>query len=247
MVNDNKTTAFDDKQYANAYPDGVADHYWHLARNDIIADSLTDEAYNDAVVLEVGCGRGFVVNSLRMRGFDVYGVELANVEVTHQAERFVTVATDALELPISFRESVSVVLLLDVIEHIADPISFLRSLKIAYPRLAKVVVTVPARQEIWSNFDDYFGHFRRYDLESSRALVREVEGELVTVRYFFHVLYFSALLVRLLRLKRGVKLAGPSTRRGRIVNRIIAKIFGYEYKLALRRLPGSSLLVVFKW
>jgi len=247
MSIDNKTSAFDGKQYADAYPDGVTDHYWHLARTNIIASTLTDYASAESIILEVGCGRGFVVRSLRSSGFNINGVELADVNVTHEAKPFVDAATDATDLPASYRESVSTILLLDVIEHISDPVTFLNNIKISYPNLDNVVITVPARQEIWSNFDDYFGHHRRYDIKSSKALVDKLGAELVTTRYFFHVLYLFALPMKFLPFDREVQITAPSGFFSRLINRVIANILKLEYKLSFRNLPGSSLLLVFKW
>lgn len=247
MTHNSETTAFDDKQYEDAYPTGIADHYWHLARTDIIAESLVRYAPKETAILEVGCGRGIVVNSLRSRGFNIIGAELADVRAIEEAVPFVSTSIDANKLPVSVRESIQVILLLDVIEHISDPVFFLNEIRNSFPNLLHVVVTVPARAELWSNFDEYFGHYLRYDQASVKAMVAELGGKILTIRYFFHTLYFLAFFAKRLGFEREISFSAPSNRRQRVVNRMIAGILKLEYKLSFGRLPGTSLLLAFKW
>src|ERR1700759_4733422 len=66
-------TAFSGAEYDAAYPDGYEDHFWHLARVNIILDALQRYVAGGAVVLEVGCGRGLYVAKAGEAGFFAVG------------------------------------------------------------------------------------------------------------------------------------------------------------------------------
>ena len=88
-------------------------------------------------------------------------------------------------LPIAFRESIECLLFLDVIEHVDDAPGFLATMLAAYPNASTVIVTVPARPEVWSEWDEHFEHRRRYMRESLSAHLKEAGLHLTKMRYFF--------------------------------------------------------------
>jgi len=65
-------------------------------------------------------------------------------------------------LPLETRKHIEVIGVFDVLEHIPESTKFTSQLLGACPNTKLLVVTVPARQEIWTNFDEYYGHCRRY-------------------------------------------------------------------------------------
>src|SRR5687767_9572760 len=145
-----ENSAFCDDQYALAYPDGVQHHWWHQARNRIVASAVRGFGDARAPVLDVGCGRGIAVQYLRQCGFDCTGVEPAATEPLPGLQSAVRLGLKAEELDERFK--FRTLLLLDVIEHMADPVNFLQVLAEAFPNVRNVIVTVPARQELWSNY-----------------------------------------------------------------------------------------------
>jgi SAM-dependent methyltransferase len=194
-----------------------------------------------AVCMEIGCGRGHFVTALRGRGFEAYGVELGEPVILGDAVPFVRAGTSFADLPESNRNQVTCVLLLDVIEHIADAQQFLRQVAASFPNLELLVVTVPARPEIWSNYDDYYGHFRRYTIQDLRATVDGAGFRVVKMRYAFRMLYLAALFLRLLGSKRSVVQATPKFP---LVHKAIALALRIETSVLPNNLIGSSLLCV---
>ncbi|MFH0901544.1 MAG: hypothetical protein V2A73_13030, partial [Pseudomonadota bacterium] len=65
-------TAFRDDQYEAAYPAGIERHYWHQYRNALIRCKLGAPTA-DRCILEIGCGRGHVVDYLRRHGYESWG------------------------------------------------------------------------------------------------------------------------------------------------------------------------------
>lgn len=115
-------TKFSNDQFASAYPDGIEDHWWSIARSQIVEDTVRTFAGSRASVLEIGCGRGLVVNSLRESGINCSGVELASVEPIDAVKEQVYAGIDATELPQTERQQYDTLLLLDVIEYIEEPV-----------------------------------------------------------------------------------------------------------------------------
>jgi hypothetical protein len=56
-----------------------------------------------------------------------------------------------------------VVLMTDVLEHVADDFQLLSELLAAAQPGTYFVLTVPANQSLWTQHDETFGHYRRYD------------------------------------------------------------------------------------
>ncbi len=103
---------------------------------------------------------------------------------------------DCLHLDAEFRRSVDALLLLDVLEHIEDDVGFLRAIGDGFPNSRALIVTVPARAELWSNYDTHYGHFRRYDRPTLATTLEAGGFTLRHQRYFFQELYLPMLLAR---------------------------------------------------
>lgn len=241
------SSEFDTAQAADAYPTGIENGFWSIARHSIIVGALKHAARTglrspQGRVLEIGCGPGIVVNAMRARGYDVWGVELGTPVVRQAAAPYVTTGIPAQELDANFRGSIETLLLLDVIEHIDDEVSFLQSVLPAFPNCRCVIVTVPARQEAWSNYDEYYGHFRRYSRTSLAKALMEAGLIPQHIRYFFFALYGAAMLINIFGRERGVVLRAPGFPK---LQRLIALGFQLEDKLlGSLPLPGLSLLAI---
>jgi SAM-dependent methyltransferase len=210
-----------------------------VARNRILEKHL--RALPVKRVLDVGCGRGILVEYLAERGMDAYGVELSPVSVPSNLECRLFAGMTAESLAESFRASVDTLVLGDVIEHLPDPSEYLNRLLPAFKRVSAILITVPARQEVWSNYDEHYGHYRRYNLANLRATVMAIGFTPIDLGYLFRFLYLPALLLRCLGIERRVSLAAP---RMPSIHRIIAAAIQAEYLLCPRWIPGTSAICV---
>jgi hypothetical protein len=105
----------------------------------------------------------------------------------------------------------------------------------------RAIVTVPARREIWSNYDEFYGHRRRFDRASVGRLITGAGGEAMGIRYFFHALYLPARILKWLRRPRQVAIAAPRPA-ARPIHRALARLCYLEYLLLPRGLAGTSLV-----
>jgi SAM-dependent methyltransferase len=240
-----KTTEFSGNQFALAYPDGIENHWWHLARNKIIKSVIKACAGPNASVLDVGCGQGIAVKYLRAEGIDCTGVEPAEVTPLFPVGDYVRVGVEAGALPPTERARYDTILLLDVIEHVTDPVTFLQRLFVVFPNLSHVIITVPARQELWSNYDDFYGHYRRYTIEMLKNLSIELRVNHIWASYFFHLAYPLGWMVANLAKERETKLYAPQSQLSKWAHKFISHLMMCDYYFLPKRVPGMSVLGCF--
>lgn len=234
-------TEFSATQYHEAYPDGVERHFWHLARNRLIASTLRRLVPDAGRVLEIGCGPAIVLGYLRGKGVDCWGCELGDPPLPEAVDPFVFARQDCCDLDPAFRHGIDTLLLFDVLEHISDEIGFLRQMHGAFPNCRAIVVTVPARAELWSNYDDHYGHFRRYDRSGLRAALDKGGFAPTHDRYFFHELYLPVFLATKRAAQREIEIRAPEHP---LVHRLLARTSGVCSSVLPSAIPGTSLIAV---
>ena len=233
------SSAYSAQQFQDNYASGMERHWWSRSRANIVCRALS--GFRDDTILDVGCGPGIVVRHLRKAGYECFGCDLGIPTVLYEVQDAVWTRTEAAALGPGFRGSVSVILLLDVLEHLKDPDKFLLNLLGAFPNLKAVILTVPARQELWSAWDQHFGHYRRYDRHSLLSLCKESGLRPLTLRYFFHAIYPALFTVaRITGRATKSKVQQPRS----LLNILLTQVFTLEARLPIGRIFGSSLLTV---
>lgn len=210
------TTAYDTALFEDNFPEGVESHFWFRARNRIIDGALREAEAGGFLpprprILEVGCGTGIVVSAMLAKGHDVSGVEIGRPPIRPQLRSKITVATAAADLPAPMRATFDGLMFLDVIEHVPDDVALLRETLAAFPNCRCVVITVPARPEVWSRHDTHYGHFRRYTRPSLRTSLEAAGLKPIRVRYAFRSLYAAAALMKLARRDRDPVMTPPKS------------------------------------
>jgi hypothetical protein len=232
-------TAYSAGQYDDGYPPGVERHFWHVARNWTIKATLDEWSMASVPLLEIGCGRGIIVDYLQRRGVDCIGCDPGNPPVPAHLSGSVYTKTDFRDLPEARRARIRGALLCDVLEHVREQGELLRDVVRFLPGVKHILVTVPARPELWSGWDDHYGHFRRY---TSDMLVDEIASAGLTplsVRYFLHALYPPMFFARGRR--RATTIAAPKLAP---IHKLLGTALYVEGRLLPRGLVGTSLIAV---
>lgn len=139
-------------------------YWWHVAKRQLITEVLSKFAPPPGLLVEGGIGSSRNLLEFSDLGYTVSGFDVmpAAVELGRQ-KGLSRVAVHDLEQPWPVAEkSLRAVVLLDVIEHVANPVTVLSHVKRALQPDGALIVTVPAYQWLFSEWDRLLGHYRRY-------------------------------------------------------------------------------------
>jgi SAM-dependent methyltransferase len=180
-----------------------ATHPWFRSRAALITWAMRRFCKEAGSFLDVGCGTGLVLQHLSRRYPDLSlsGGD-PSIESLRCAEGRVPRATlfllDARSLP--FDSEFDAVGAFDVLEHIHDDRTVLSQMRQAVRPGGSLLLTVPQHPFLWSPFDEYSGHVRRYTRRGLASRVREAGWEVVYttsfVSLFLPALSLSRVLLR---------------------------------------------------
>jgi hypothetical protein len=231
---------YNEQQFNDNYPDGMEFHYWNVARNRLVLELISTG--RDDVVLDVGCGRGIVVDHLRRHAVNCWGCEVGTPRpATASVAPYLMLGTDVQGVDDSFALTVTHLLFLDVLEHLQDPVSLLISCRSRFRNVERVIITVPARQELWTNYDEWFGHYCRYDLAGLTELVAVLSPSRVKAGYFFRALYPAIRVSRAFGLARTTSMVAPHGRVAQKAHGLLGHTSRLFDKILPSALPGTSI------
>ena len=239
-------TIYDSILFEDNFPAGVEDHFWFKARNTILDKTIRGLSRSgmlsaSPILLEVGCGTGIVVSGLRRFGHDISGVELGRPPHVLAPDRMRT-GLKAQDLETVQRERVEALMFLDVIEHVPDDVELLQETVAAFPNCRCVLVTVPARTELWSQHDVYYKHYRRYSRRSLATTFKSSGLQPLSTRYMFKSLYAAAGCLKVSGRDRDPIMRAPNNK---AVHHLLASGLVLEdLCLANLPIPGLSVLGV---
>ena len=224
------------------------EHFWFVARNELIL-GLMNKYFPDARrFMEIGCGTGFVLRAIaqsrkwdRIVGSELHpaGLEYAKRRLPPEAE---LIQMDARHIPAESLFDLTGAF--DVVEHIADDEAVLRGMRASMLQGGGLIVTVPQHPWLWSRADEVACHQRRY---------RRGELETKLRRNGFNILFsssFTALLLPLMaasRLRRSKKEEAYEFNLNSTVNKMLLKVLQSEVAMTLsgvRWAAGGSRVVV---
>jgi SAM-dependent methyltransferase len=178
------------QDYADSYRDLYNHHWWWRARERVVLDLL--EARKPpggwAKILDVGCGDGLLFDQLLQFG-EVEGVEVSPTLVRDDGPHRSRIHIGDFNQSLGLERDLSLILMLDVLEHLPDPVAALAyALELLAPD-GRVLVTVPAFNRLWTNHDIINLHHTRYTKTSFRTLAGQAGLHIEIERYFFHWLF----------------------------------------------------------
>lgn len=231
-------------------------HWWFSAKRSIVlsllARFLSRPESGPATICDLGCGCGAMLSALQQAGYSAEGIDNNENALHYCASRGVQARLGILpELPGLEANHYDAVLMLDVLEHLADPKAGLAAaLRLVKPS-GLVICTVPAFQWLWTQRDAFHHHNKRYNRRELLEMIHSAGlVESAWVSYMNTILFPLAFLDRLvnrwfeLRKKPKDLHVVP-----RPLNKLLYAAFASERFFFIRRIRfpyGLSLLGVLR-
>ena len=216
-------------------------HWYYRSKARLVRMLLADDTRDGGHLIDVGAGSGFFSEYL------LANTSLGSAECIDPNYPRLKAARVAGKEVLFRREPTGVapriILMMDVIEHVDDPVALLRRYARAAEPSTAVLVTVPAYDWLWSGHDEFLGHRRRY---TRRLLTEQLEQAGFSVDrcgYFFLSLLPVVAMVRLLRNRSDGPARSDMTRAPTLLGAILEAVLGRELRwVGLNRLSGVSVV-----
>jgi len=166
-------------------------HWFFVARRRILACLLDDllERQDHPAILDVGCGTGATVSLLEHYGtVTAIDVSVQAIQYCKEQGRSRLCQADGSCLPFA-NESFDLVTALDLLEHLEDESEGLEGLRRVLKNGGRMLLSVPAFMFLWSDFDRFSGHHRRYSKEELKRKVEQAGFEVTKLSYFNMILF----------------------------------------------------------
>lgn len=196
-----------DIRESSVFCKNIQRHFWEVARLKFIKNLIKRSMPTPATVIDIGCGDCFVLYSLAelfpMTKF--IGIDTA---LTEDLIEQLTVRSDIGKNISLYRkmehkteDKTDLILMLDVLEHIEDEISFLDNLHSLLHKNSKLIITVPAFQTLFTDHDRFLRHYRRYNRKKLQKVLENSGFRVTYYGYIFCTLLPFRILQKLFRVK----------------------------------------------
>jgi 2-polyprenyl-3-methyl-5-hydroxy-6-metoxy-1,4-benzoquinol methylase len=178
--------------------------FWYKHRRDIVCKVVENFSKKGSLIFDIGGANGFFSKALEGLGFTCVLFEPGGGGVFNAKKRGLkhiyngfcnkeTVNTGAIPN----------IILLDVLEHIENDISFLTEVYQLLSYDGLLYLTVPAYQWLMTNEERLSGHYRRYNRKDIIAKLMTTGFSIEYFTYFFWFLPLPIFLIRkVLRIKK---------------------------------------------
>lgn len=221
-------------------------HPWEQARVNFVYKKIKKylDPSSDTIFLDIGCGDTYVAEYLLEKipsssfycvdtAFTTSQLEFYSKKYTNKNIKVFNKIEDAIH---KIDSNISFVLLLDVIEHIEQDLSFLKHVN-SMTKLtenSKMIITVPAFQSLFTNHDEILGHYRRYTNKSLNLLIEKAGFKAVGIGYFFTSLLLPRFLIKIKEKFNKPKITSTSVstwNKGNLISCIFKNILIFDFSV----------------
>lgn len=182
-----------------------AKHFWMQWRWKALQKSKKLLPGKGQTMLEIGCGNGIAVDQFESNlncivdGCDLneHALKMSNPSKGRK------LLYNIFELNNTLTGKYDGVILLDVLEHITDHVTFLKIASQYCKPEGLIIINVPAYQWLYSDYDKAVGHVRRYSSTEMKELILAAGLEPVTSYYWGALLIPIAMIRKIIIAGRG--------------------------------------------
>ena len=228
--------------------------FWFKSRNRIIYEVVKKYTINGPI-FDVGGGNGFVTSYLSKKGYESILVEPGLDGCLNAKKRGLkNIIHSVFDTAHFILNTIPNIGIFDVMEHINDQKNFLEGLhKLLIPD-GRLIITVPAYNELWSEEDESAGHYRRYRIRELHDLMNFYGFEVLYVSYFFSFLVFPIFIFRTIPSKFGFyKISSQKSKRQHLSKTKQNILFDILMKFEINRVKkeksilfGSSIILAVR-
>jgi hypothetical protein len=225
------------------------EHFWIRRRFEVFQRLAGALITGTPAIAEIGCGHGLLQRQIEdAYDREVAGFDLNELALRQNVSRLSPIfCYDIHQKNTELRERFGLILLFDVLEHIADEDRFLSALIFHLGSGGKIVVNVPAGQWAYSAYDVAAGHVRRYSIHSLRCVAARHRLQ-VTQWTYWGLPLLPPLLLRKLWLRgnddKDEVISRGFNSRTRLLNRLLGLLSKCEP--IPQKLLGSSVMAVLQ-
>jgi len=186
-------------------------------------------------IIDVGSGSGFFAYEIE-KTFSSQINKVYLVDIGYTQEEMQATRDQKIEKVLYIPERIenSVVILMDVLEHIEDDIAMLQSIKKnCVGDNNYFFITVPAFESLWSGHDDYLGHYRRYRIASLKRALAAADFKVTNSYYLYGTIFPLVWTIRKISnlFKKGAAQSDmkPSSA---LINALLLKFNAAEMRIA---------------
>lgn len=193
---------------------------------------LAKNMVRKGVVLDIGCGTGYMTLQLLREGNEVTAIDISNelISITESRARregfslrAMTMSAD--EVRILGQGVFDTIICLDVLEHIENDVKALIDLSYVCKDDGVILIVVPAIKSLFGHRDELLGHFRRYSKTELVSKAAAANLTVIKIQYWnllgvFPYWFFEKVLRR--EIYDGLRSSGRSPVKGLVTNCLTA-------------------------
>lgn len=161
-------------------------YWWFVLKRQLIINFITSLTPLGAPILEIGSGGGLLSAELHKTGYDIISTDIEPTSAKYTMQMgirkvFISDCGDSIPLRDA---SVNLIFMTDVLEHIKDDDKTISEcVRILKPQ-GYILITVPAYQCLFSSWDRWNRHYRRYNKKKIYNLAQKHNLTIVKMTYW---------------------------------------------------------------
>ncbi len=228
-------------------------HFWFKAKTMYLQMVIRD---GPEKILDIGCGAGGCLKPFIQRGASVWGIDKSSVSLRLCKKKGYNVINADLQAEKTFDFLdffPDYITLLDFLEHVDNPVDILKKLKKIARSDTELIITVPAYNFLYSDWDKALNHVKRYNQKTIRNELSSAGWEIKSMTHI-HVLPLIPALIGRMIIKPIIKKIQPYRTHtptffapGKMMNQFLYALYYVEFFLIRMKVKipvGLSLMVM---
>ncbi len=162
------------------------DYWWFALKRQLIINFITSLVPQGSTILEIGSGGGLLSAELQKIGFKIISTDVEPSSARYTREMgisrvFISDCGEGIPLQDA---SVDLIFMTDVLEHIEDDNRVLSECFRVLKSGGYILITVPAYQCLYSSWDRWNHHYRRYNKKAICSLAQRNNLSIIKITFW---------------------------------------------------------------